>query len=565
MKPSIKALIYSRVSSTKQRQKGESPEKQIKECIRKAKDLGYKEYEMKTFDPESFSGKSASRPVLDEVFEFVENNSSVECVIFKCIDRLSRTNKAHQEIKERLASFDVKIIDADGLIQPSRNILESFEESIGAKLRSYDWADESPSDMAEVLASQVAEEERKRILKRTIPREMELATQGAIVRSAGYGYKNAKLPHPISRKVLPSQVIIPEEAAFISRAFELKAQDWSSRDIVDELNNMGYQSRKVQKWNKEKTHVVGYSGQTRMDTKKLNYWLANVTHAGFIKENWTGNNPVKAIHQPIVSLKTWNKANKNSRHLVADSKAVYGWRLDEFKYSEKKRNYSLNNPDFPFKELVRCHVCSKNLKGSSSRGKSGQYFPSYHCSRGHGRVSIKPTDLNENISKSLEGLVFSDSAAEILEITLKELWTVKLEDINSRSIQAEEEVSLLEKKADETLTTMASLDSLVTIKAMEKRYVNLQDEIEELNTIKDNKKYTERDVTKILKHARYFVEHLDTLVLESNDRAIRNGFWSLIYPKTPTLEALQNGTPQTSPIMELKSVFENQNAGWQAQ
>jgi site-specific DNA recombinase len=38
-----------------------------------------------------------------------------------------------------------------------------------------------------------------------------------------------------------------------------------------------------------------------------------------------------------------------------------------------------DNEDFPLRRLIRCGACDKQMTASSSRGRSGGYYPSYHC------------------------------------------------------------------------------------------------------------------------------------------------------------------------------------------
>ena len=49
------------------------------------------------------------------------------------------------------------------------------------------------------------------------------------------------------------------------------------------------------------------------------------------------------------------------------------------KRSNKKIIKNRDNEDFPLRRLVRCSVCDQQMTASSSRGRSGNYYPSYHC------------------------------------------------------------------------------------------------------------------------------------------------------------------------------------------
>lgn len=560
----IKAAIYPRVSTDKQMRNGESPQAQVEVCLRKADAMGLKINEIKVFPAETFTGKKINRPVLDSVFEFIDQNPSVEFFFIKCIDRLSRGGAGeYNEIKKKLSIRGVRLIDTEGIIQPETNMLEGSGEGFGDDFE-YPWSKVSSSKTTETILALSAEEEGRRILQRTIPRAIDLAQQGGQVRAASYGFKNVKIPHPQTGKPFPSQEIIPEEAKFIRMVFELKAQNWKNREIADELNNKGFSTRIKNRWNRSKSEIIGKVGGIPMDTKTIQNWLKNPVFAGFKIEKWTRGQLVQAPHSPIVSIKLWNKANKNSKdkyQIIKDQSTPDGWALIDGKSDEDPRNYSYNNPKFPFKDLIICPECQKNLKGSASKGKGGKYFPAYHCSRsGHKRVSINPTQLNQVLEPFFKRLQFKSDAAAILEIALGEIWRSKLKELNSNLIESAEEEVRLRRKCDEILEKIDMLSSPEAIKAFEKRFDETRNQLKELSRRQDQKKYTEDEVDQILKHARYFVEHLEALVLKTNDIHVLRSFWGLVFPKPPTLEELRNGTPQISPIFELKEILQDKDS-----
>jgi site-specific DNA recombinase len=49
------------------------------------------------------------------------------------------------------------------------------------------------------------------------------------------------------------------------------------------------------------------------------------------------------------------------------------------KRSNKTIIKNRDNEDFPLRRLVRCAVCDEQVTASTSRGRSGIYYPSYHC------------------------------------------------------------------------------------------------------------------------------------------------------------------------------------------
>lgn len=340
--------------------------------------------------------------------------------------------------------------------------------------------------------------------------------------------------------------------------FELTAQGWKSTEVRDELNAKGFKTRILKKWGTTSSGekiVVDTIGGIPMETKKIQSWLKNPAYAGFKKEKWTCGHLIQAPYAPIVSIELWNKANKHTKdklQIIKDKSAPDGWSLVGEKDDEDTRTYSYNNPDFPFKDLIICPKCGKNLKGSSSKGKSGNYFPTYHYTRGHSRVSINPTQLEETLRPFFARLQFKSDATAILQIALGEVWKSQLKELNRDLLHSSQEETRLREKCDSLLDKIEMIDSPDVLKSLIKRHDETKAELKELAKKQNQKRYTEQEIDQVLKYALYFVEHLDELVLDTKDIHVLRSFWGLIFPKPPTLEELQNGTPQISPIFELK-------------
>ena len=85
-----------------------------------------------------------------------------------------------------------------------------------------------------------------------------------------------------------------------------------------------------------------------------------------------------------------------------------------------------DNPLYPYKRQVLCPICKNPLLGSASKGKSGQYFPAYHCGRKindkRHNFRVKLSQFNETIENFVKRVRFDESfAARFREIALEEL------------------------------------------------------------------------------------------------------------------------------------------------
>src|ERR1700689_4626208 len=140
------SILYCRVSSARSAQEGESLDTQDGILRKFVGDRGWNILPNGKVFRETFSGRKDKRPVLEEIFDYIENNpGKVDYFVFRVIDRFTRGGSySYEGIKKRLAALGVEMIETYGVIQPMKNTLEhvGFE---------YDWSRTSPSEIAETV------------------------------------------------------------------------------------------------------------------------------------------------------------------------------------------------------------------------------------------------------------------------------------------------------------------------------------------------------------------------------------------------------------------------------
>jgi hypothetical protein len=554
----IRVLIYPRISTTKQTQ-GESVEDQIKACTQLAKKEGYSTNEIKIYR-ETGSGRNEHRPVFEKMIDYARETSKIERIYIWDIDRLTRAGAGHYlRITKELDKIGVELVDVAGVIQRKRNSLEGTGGAFGKDFE-YDWSNASPSEGAEIQKAHEAENEARKILLRTIKPQIGNIQKGYEARGANYGFRNSKIRIEETGKKKTIREIVPTEAQFLREMYELTVRAVDPLKICERLNRKGFKTRERNKWNKEHIRIIGKTGGNKLTPRRMWELIESVSYAGFKCEKWTWGHLVKAQHAHIVPLDLWNKANQQKYKIIKSSTSPSGWQLLNVKKG-KKRLYMKENPEYRFKKLIRCSECQKPLKGSASKGKSGKRFPAYHCSRGHKRVSMGGKELESLLKKRLSGMIFAPPFANLLELGIKELWLMQLRTLNQELINSGEQINELREKAKTISNKIDLLSNPDLIKQKELDYEDIVNEIKTLEGERNKKEYTEKDVIKIMKYVRHFVEHLDELVLGADDQALLQGFWELIFEETPTLEAIKSGTLKISPVIQLKETFEkNENA-----
>ena len=104
----MKALIYCRVSTTRQAVEGGGLESQESRCLKYALE---KEYTVdKVFHDDGFSGGLFDRPAMKEMIDYLDDNALEKFVIiFDDLKRFARDTIVHLKMKSELISRKAKL------------------------------------------------------------------------------------------------------------------------------------------------------------------------------------------------------------------------------------------------------------------------------------------------------------------------------------------------------------------------------------------------------------------------------------------------------------------------
>lgn len=556
MKNKFKCLLLVRISTTKQLQDSDSPEHQIKRglvCAERRFGIARDYVFILT---EAYSGRKEERPSLDQAFEMVEQYG-IQYLLVYDIDRLTRAGASHYEaIKRRFKHIGCDIVDVKGIIQPDSNTLEGTGGEFGSDF-TYDWSVFAASEKAEVLEAQMAKDEARKILSRTIPIQISNAQQGRTNRVAPYGFKNTKIIDE-SGKPQPSKSINESEAYYVRKIFEGLASRQDVRSLCDELNSLGYKSRIRKKWSADGAKVIGTTGGVPLIPRDARAMVARPIYAGFILEKWTHNLPVPANHAGIVSLDLWNAANRGLWRIQEDQESPTGWTILNLKKNPEKRPYVRERPDFPFKSHLVCPICGKPVKASFSKSKNGNRFGYYHCNRGHKQVSLERGKLEAGLKSLLQELAFTPEVADRFEKHIRSVWVDKVGGLNKHLAERNKEIATLREEADGIFESIKIASHPMIIKRLEGEYDDLQQRIKLLEGQRSETEYSEEDMNRVIKWARYMVEHLDEILIDAPSETLRCLFWSLIFIEPVSLDNIRNRTPKTSPLVRAKDMLANE-------
>ena len=538
-------LLAVRVSTPGQGIDGDSPDAQIEQGERFAplhninlvKTLTYLE-----------SASQAIQPMQNVVDYAINPKNGIEVVIVKSIDRFTRGGSTvYDQLKMQLEPFNVDLIDIYGVISNTKvNTLEHLGQQ-------YNWSVFSPSRKSELLEAERAKDEVRDILSRMIGAQIRYARLGYWVRASIYGFKNAKRETSNGKRGVLKEH--PKEASFVKKMFELRCKGTlDDQGIVDEVNRLGYISRtNLVRGKVDRTKVVAEKGGKPLTLKVLWRIIQNPIYAGINPEKWTQDKPVKCKFNGLVSIETFNKANRGKVIIGEENGEVFIKRRQPPEYLLKK---GVKNAEFPYKRFVMCPHCTKPLYGSSSRGKLGKYFPAYHCSgRGH-YYRVPKKEFDDTIARFVDQVrVTPERIEELNEIILAE-WEKRQQMIHGDEQTIDHRIAALKIEGRLTMDKIKFLSSETAIKYMEEDLLKIEKQIVTLEEEKERKVQKQPiKMEVVMAYIKYFLEHLEYLLLQQIDSLSRANYFGVLFDKLPTYQEIVFGTQDLSKITGLNEVF----------
>jgi DNA invertase Pin-like site-specific DNA recombinase len=404
------AVAAIRVSTTKQGTDGDSPEAQKEQIERFAETKGIT---IKKYFVFMESASKEQQPMQEAVDYCKDPKNTVDLFIIKSIDRFTRGGSLSYDIlKNQLEASKVQLVDIYGVISSQQvNTLDhlGFE---------YKWSVYSPSKKSEILEAERSKDELRDIMSRMIGAEIRYTRNGYWMRQPPFGYYSEKVDTNQGKRT----VLRPreEEAAFIRKMFELRAEGLlTDTEIVNKLNDLGYQTRITYIRSKDDlSKVIHKKGGRPLTVKSMQKMLQSTIYAGINVEKWTDYLPVKCAFEGLISIDLFNRANRSKKYIGYNEK---DGEYEIHRQAPKPHlvNKVMNNPNFPYKKVVLCPECKSTLLGSASRGKSGKYYPAYHCSNKGHYFRVPKDDMDEKITQFIARIKVNESQIDLLLDTVR--------------------------------------------------------------------------------------------------------------------------------------------------
>ncbi len=545
----LQCIVHCRVSTTKQAYEGESLDTQAAICSKIAETRGW----TLAHEPwrEAFSGRKLQRPVFDDILAFLDARpGTVRYYLFRSIDRTTRGGSFSYELMKRaLAERGVEMVDSLGIIQPVRNTLDhlGFE---------YAWSRVSPSEISELVQAALAKTEVSGILTRLIGQEISLRQRGYKIRPPADGFINQRIIVDGRKRTI--EVPDPERAKYLRAMFDLRAAgQLSDVQICERVNAMGYRTREFKRWDREHKTIIGTGGGVPLNPDRLQLIVRRPIYCGIICEKWTHGRPVKAVYDGLVSIETFNRANRGSIAVVQDDDGQYHIVRDGSvgKWGQKQ---TIENPLFPYRKVVVCPMCRCQFMGSSPTGKAGVRYPTYHCNRGHKYLGVPKRTFEEAIEAHVSRLRFRVGLLPTVRKAVIRERDAAIAETDASAEAMEKSRQALELQKAGVVKAFKLASSSAMRRSLEADLEDLDRQIEEAARTHSATKVTLDDIDGYLTDAKSVMEHPGVLLISEANPTQRDALYGFFFETYPTWREISDGTPKCAWIFSLLSRSESE-------
>ena len=411
-----KAVLYVRISSQAQSEKGDGLESQATRCREFAR---YKDLEVIGTFQDTKSGSLIDRPGMQAMLHFLRKHRREGLVvIIDDVSRIARGLEAHLALRKAIAS-------AGGtLMSPS-----------------IEFGEDSDSKLVEHLLATVAEHQRGKNAEQTVNRMRARMMNGFWVHPQppiGYRYEKSKDRGKVLVRDEPYASIIQEGLeGFASGRFQLQSE---IKRFFEGFPEFPRDSK----------------GEVR--NQKVNDTLTHVIYAGYLESKHWDISLRPAQHEGLISLETWQKIQQ---------------RLNENARVPARKNLS---EDFPLRGAVVCGDCGHPLTACWSKGKT-KHHPYYMCfQKGceSYRKSIRRDELEGAFEALLQDLQPAEDLFDVTQEMFEELWDHQLKAQQSRKKSLGAEITKITDQIETLLDRIVEAESSSVISAFEKRIDTLE-------------------------------------------------------------------------------------------
>lgn len=418
--PAVPALIYCRVSTTKQKTEGAGLESQEHRCRQFAGTKGY-DVEMVFPDDASGGGDFMQRPGMRAMLAYLDAQKGKSyVVIFDDLKRFARDTEFHFKLRRAFAERGARV-----------------------ECLNFTFEDTPEGKFIETIIAAQGELERDQNRRQVKQKMVARVEKGYWVFHAPVGYK-----------------FITDRAHG-----KLLAPDEPIADCLREALN-GYadgrfrSQAEVQRFLESRPEFPKDAPNGKIRAWKITKILRNPIYAGYVRAKKWGVSLRRGHHEPLISFAIHERILHN---------------LEAGAHAPARKDFS---PDFPLRGFVRCSECGMGMTGAWSKGKY-RHYAYYRCeTRGcpQKSKSVPRATLEGGFEDVMKGLQPSRQLFKLVYAMFSDAWNLRLEQARMERDEWCTQLKAIEGRIDDLLDRIVEAKSPSVIAAYEKRIEKLERE-----------------------------------------------------------------------------------------
>ncbi len=429
------AVIYARVSSSKQVTKGDGLNSQITRCKEYAGNKGYKV--VQTFK-DDISGKFSERPGMSAMLAFLKKQrKNPHVVIIDDISRLARGLEAHLTLRHDIA-------DVGGILESP----------------SIEFGEDSDSQFMEHMMAVIAQHQRKKNAEQAKNRMRARAMSGFWVFRAPLGLR-------YERQAGRGKILVHHEP--MASVIRVALEGYASGRFQTQAEIMRYF---------ETLPHFPRDGRGNIRFHRFKEMLTEPLYAGMVEFPSWGVTLRNGQHEGIISVETYDKIQK---------------RRTKKPFMPIRKNIG---DDFVLRGAVACGDCGWNLTSSWSQGRTKRY-PYYICNhKGCGSYgkSIRRASVEDEFEVILKSITPQPGLADFMLNMIKDGWGQLEQGFNDQGQDWKQEIKRVQASINTLVERIVESSNSTVIKAyenkigdMERQKAVLQERLQNGNLPRDYK------------------------------------------------------------------------------
>lgn len=434
---SVSALLYARVSDTRQKTHGGGLQSQEHRCRQYAATKGY-EVAAAFTDDFTGGGDFMKRPGMKALLRYLDEHPGQNfVVIFDDLKRFARDTVFHLKLRQEFRTRGATV-----------------------ECLNFTFEDTPEGAFVETILAAQGELEREQNRRQVIQKMKARVEKGYYVWNVpprGYWYETKRGEGRVLVRDEPLASIIQEALeGFASGRFETQVE--------------------VKRFLESQPDYPKCRSGGHIRNQHVNDMLTNVTYAGYVEAKCWDVALREGQHEGLISLTTFEKIQER---LADKAKAPARKDISE---------------DFPLRGFILCDDCSNPLTACWSKSKTGKKYPYYMCAQKgceSYRKSIRRDQLEGDFEALLQNLTPAKGVFEIAKAMFADAWNQRLEQVNQAAETLHRKLGEIETNIGSLLERILDASNPRVISAYEDKISELerqklltQDQVEQSNAQK---------------------------------------------------------------------------------